>query len=489
MATRLKSAAEATVALGLTAGAGFLGMRLFLGSPLNPQDSTPVIGPVPVPPEIAAIADDYQADLQYALHCVEQRWSYLEMRTAEHGGDLMGSLRSIALHHRSLPHPYYEDGEWPTFEYPLVEGEDYRALFEVYFRLNLENLADALRDGHAGVVFPKFRQRAPLRLPFSLVEVREGFMVTGVVEDTVQVQVGDLLLDALEPPTESSFRGVSSLAASRWQYVRDWPRATWQDEVELRFERPGVGEYRALLETVPVWTRVPGERLAKAERRHALLDGDIGYFRPGNFSPPPDSGWSDAPPEDRDGILAETYADFDRRLGELSGARALVLDLRGNPGGTDLLGQFLVDRLIDGDDYVYFQLSSLRKSGWSEFHELGSSAPPGETELHVPLAVLIDERTFSTADNVVACLADVHPDVLFVGQPNGAGSGAPRGFELPRTGATLYFCTQRVADPNGDLIEGHAQIPDIAVRPTRAQWLAGEDSALDAAVEALLGKL
>lgn len=481
MATRLKAAAEASVALGLTAGAGFLGMRLFLGSPLNPQDSTPVIGPVPVPPEIAAIVDDYEADLRYAFHCIKERWSYLEYRNEQLDGKLIAMLDREAHMEVELPNLYFDTEEaWDA--YSVIDP------LEDAFRDKLETLSFMLRDGHSTVVFKGDAQRAPYRYPFTLVEVAEGLMIAGVAEGASRIEVGDLLLDewSLEPEVE--FWGASSPAASRYWEIKRWPRSAWQSFREFRFERPGDRQYDVRLETVPSWEQIPNDYDEAPSRHHVMLEGDIGYFRPGDFSPPPDSGWSTAPPEDRDGILAEVYADFDRRLEELSESCALVLDLRGNPGGTDLLGQYLVDRLIDGD-YVYFRLSSLRKSGWSEFHELGSSAPPGETELHVPLAVLIDERTFSTADNVVACLADVHPDVIFVGQPNGAGSGAPRGFELPRTGAKIYFCTQRVADPNGDLIEGHPQIPDFPVRPTRAQWLAGEDPALDVAVEALLGKL
>jgi hypothetical protein len=480
VATRLKAAAEASVALGLTAGAGFLGMRLFLGSPLNPQDSTPVIGPVPVPPAIAAIADDYEADLRYALHCIRERWSYHELRSAEWGREL------------SVADWLERDVDRTADMIPCSFGDEKDDSEEQAFRRSLRYIVGQLRDGHAGALFSEFRQESDRRWPFSLVLVEEGLMVVGVAEDTPWIQRGDLLLsvngEPIPLPTSEDFTGASSLAAARWIAIREWARNTALSKAVFEFERPDDAYDFITLEAVPVWKSVPKDFDETPSRHHVMLEGDIGYFRPGDFSPPPDSGWSSAPLEDRDGILAEVYADFDRRLGELSEARALVLDLRGNPGGTDLLGQFLVDRLIDGD-YVYFQLSSLRKSGWSEFHKLGSSAPTGETELHVPLAVLIDERSFSTADNVVACLADVHPDVIFVGQPNGAGSGAPRGFELPRTGATITFCTQRVADPKGDLIEGHPQVPDIRVRPNRAQWLAGEDPALDAACGALLEKL
>ncbi|MEM7518056.1 MAG: S41 family peptidase, partial [Planctomycetota bacterium] len=180
------------------------------------------------------------------------------------------------------------------------------------------------------------------------------------------------------------------------------------------------------------------------------------------------------PPEGRDAILNELYSEFDRIIGELSEAPALILDLRGNPGGTDLLGHFLIDRLVE-PGYVYGQLSSRRPWGWSKFAPLHSSAPPGTNSLRAPLVCLIDEDTFSTADNVVACLADVHPDVRFVGRPNGAGSGAPRDFVLPRTRTRMYLSTMRVRSPVGRSIEGLSVPLDSHVDWSREDVLQGRD--------------
>ena len=105
-------------------------------------------------------------------------------------------------------------------------------------------------------------------------------------------------------------------------------------------------------------------------------------------------------------------------------------------GGTDLLGQFLVDRIVKSG-YTYSRLAVQGSNRWGRFGKHGSSAPKGEHFLRVPTICLLDEGTFSTADNVAACLEDEHADIRFVGRPNGAGTGAPRSFELPRTGTPL----------------------------------------------------
>ena len=79
----------------------------------------------------------------------------------------------------------------------------------------------------------------------------------------------------------------------------------------------------------------------------------------------------------------------------------------------------------------------------------------------------------------------MHPDVRFVGRPNGAGSGAPRPFELPRTGTKIYFCTQRVKSASGRMNEGVPVPIDFPVRWTRDDVLEGRDPDLAAAITAL----
>ena len=102
-----------------------------------------------------------------------------------------------------------------------------------------------------------------------------------------------------------------------------------------------------------------------------------------------------------------------------------------------------------------------------------------------PLVVLIDAGSFSVTDNVCAALHDLRPDARFVGQPTGGGTGAPRPFPLPRTGATTTFCTMRVWSPNGTLIEGRGTVPHLAVTPSAEDVANGFDRALDAALRAL----
>jgi C-terminal processing protease CtpA/Prc len=135
---------------------------------------------------------------------------------------------------------------------------------------------------------------------------------------------------------------------------------------------------------------------------------------------------------------------------------------------------------------IYFQLQSRLDDGsWSQVSP--HSLPPGPEvpRYERPLVVLVDEGTFSAADNLAACLADNLPSARFVGRPTGGGTGAPRALTLSRTGAVVYFCTQRVRGPAGELTDGRGVVPDVAVRWSRDDLLSGRDPDLAAALSLL----
>ena len=183
---------------------------------------------------------------------------------------------------------------------------------------------------------------------------------------------------------------------------------------------------------------------------------------------------------------ASTYREFSRIFVELLAKKpkALILDLRGNPGGTDLLGQRLASHLMK-PGFVYYRLQSHRWLwGWGGI----GAHKPRNVPADLPrftgkLVCLIDEGVFSTADNFAACIRDVHPDVTFVGRPAGAGTGAPRSFTLPKTGATVWFCTMRVYAPKGEMIEGAGVQPDVKVKWSRQDHLQKRDPDLEAALK------
>jgi hypothetical protein len=76
--------------------------------------------------------------------------------------------------------------------------------------------------------------------------------------------------------------------------------------------------------------------------------------------------------------------------------------------------------------------------------------------------------------------------LLFVGRPNGAGSGAPRPVvTLPHSKMVITFCVMQVWNPNGQLIESRPFEPTVPVKWTVDDLLQGRDPDLEAAARHL----
>jgi len=135
-------------------------------------------------------------------------------------------------------------------------------------------------------------------------------------------------------------------------------------------------------------------------------------------------------------------------------AAALVVDMRWNGGGNTFLGQPLVHHVLRYP--------------------------------HVPVFVVIGTCTFSAAQNTVTLLGR-HTHAVFVGEPTGSspnfvGESVP--FHLPESRlrvnvSDLWWQTSWPFDSRV------AVAPDIYVRPTMADYLAGRDPVMDAVREHL----
>jgi C-terminal processing protease CtpA/Prc len=180
-------------------------------------------------------------------------------------------------------------------------------------------------------------------------------------------------------------------------------------------------------------------------------------------------------------------------------ARCLILDLRGNLGGTDSLGSHVALHLIPGT-FTYFklqtrfspQLRSVREfetsptQGWSLVNGWGPPRPPSVAPFSGFIFILQDQACFSTTDNLLACLRDLLPGnrVRFIGRPSGGGTGAPRPLAtLPWSGATVTLTVMKVFSPNGRLIEGRGTIPDRVIEWTWKDVLGERDVDLESALE------
>jgi carboxyl-terminal processing protease len=133
------------------------------------------------------------------------------------------------------------------------------------------------------------------------------------------------------------------------------------------------------------------------------------------------------------------------------GAEALILDLRGNPGG--LLAQAI--RVTS----LYLESGEVGSTAGANQEEriLTVGGAPVETEL--PMAVLVDDHTASAAEIVAAALRDNHRAVV-VGLRTYGKTTVQSLFPLSN-GAALRLTTASYLTPSGRSLAGRGLKPKI----------------------------
>jgi carboxyl-terminal processing protease len=157
-----------------------------------------------------------------------------------------------------------------------------------------------------------------------------------------------------------------------------------------------------------------------------------------------------------------TGADFRQALEKLEGQamRALVLDLRNNPGGLLSAAVEVLDPFFrEGELAVYTQ--GRTAASRSELHAHGASKSRG-----YPIAVLVNSGSASAAEIVTGALHDTRRAVVVGERTFGKGSVQTL-LQLP-AGEALRLTTARYFTPGGQVIHGHGIEPDV-VLPVSAE--------------------
>lgn len=181
-----------------------------------------------------------------------------------------------------------------------------------------------------------------------------------------------------------------------------------------------------------------------------------------------------------------TSRDVDAALWKLhrEGMRALVIDVRGNPGGLLPAAVEVADKFIDAGKIVMTR-------GRSPNEDFDYKAQDGGT-WRVPLVVLIDGDSASASEIFAGAIRD-HRRGTIVGRRS-YGKGSVQGiFPLTTTGAGVRLTTAKFYSPNGQEINKRGVAPDVAVQTTARPVLdesgrprpdaADEDRDLQAAVQ------
>ena len=128
-----------------------------------------------------------------------------------------------------------------------------------------------------------------------------------------------------------------------------------------------------------------------------------------------------------------------------------------------------------------------RSEGFSDWHYLvlGPTGAAGEYFYDRPVVVLSDVGCFSATDIFLGALRG-RPRVTLIGEPSGGGSARSQGFRLPHSGIEVRCASMASFRPDGRLYDGRGVEVDVVIRPEPEHLLeGGRDVVLDAAVEHL----
>lgn len=352
-----------------------------------------------------------------------------------------------------------------------------------YYRV-LRRFVAQLHDGHSSI-------RPPVEVRDQL-DAHPGVR-TALIEG--RVFVAGLLDPAL---AATGLAPGMEIVAIEGQPVHDWARAniapyqpasTPQDLASRTYER-------ALLSgSVDRPARVRVRDAAGAERDLALprmgakafedavwagptfemrmLPGGIAYVRILHFG---------------NGSAVDAFRD---RFDEIAAARGLVIDVRENGGGNGSEGYRLLSMLTDkpfqGSRWETREYRPAYRA-WGRPEAVHAEAAPqlqpdGQRHYAGPVLVLTSARTYSAAEDFVVAF-DAMQRGRIVGEPTGGSTGQPLLFDLPG-GGTGRIVSKRDSYPDGRAFVGVGVQPQVAVSPRVADFAAGRDTVLEAAVELL----
>jgi C-terminal processing protease CtpA/Prc len=260
-----------------------------------------------------------------------------------------------------------------------------------------------------------------------------------------------LLAGRVGEPVEITFRDVDGQ-----EIVRRLPRLSYEERLARVKDRPPVAPLELNM--------LPGK------------SGSIAYIKLNSFE------------------TEEAAQRFEALFPEISKADALILDVRENGGGNSNVGFRILGHLTDRKHVVSRWRTREYRPSFRAWDAMYDASFGGETSLDPisgiqpytrPVIVLLGPRTFSAAEDFAVAF-DVMDRGRMIGEPTGGSTGQPLMFPLPG-GGQARVCTKRDTYPDGREFVGVGVQPDRLVRPTLADFRAGKDPVLEAALEELRG--
>lgn len=285
-------------------------------------------------------------------------------------------------------------------------------------------------------------------ITIQVTEESEGLLVVEVARGGPAEEAGILVGDTLVAVEETRIARMSTAE------VRNLVRGQEGTRVNLTVSRDGREE------TFSVERR----RIEVSVATYTMLDKHIGLVRIENFD---------------QRCAEETIAAIDVLLEQ--GAEGLIFDVRGNPGG-------YADEMVKILDYLLPEGELFRTVDYAGREHVDSS---DERCLELPMAVLVNEDSYSAAEFFAAALREYNWAVI-VGQKT-CGKGYFQNTLTLSDGSAVGLSVGKYFTPKGESLADVGVTPDLSVEvdeETRMRIYYGtlpieEDVQLEAALELL----
>ncbi|MDD5770691.1 MAG: S41 family peptidase, partial [Candidatus Omnitrophica bacterium] len=168
-----------------------------------------------------------------------------------------------------------------------------------------------------------------------------------------------------------------------------------------------------------------------------------------------------------------TLKEFDNVLNNLARQKmkALIIDLRNNPGGLLDVAVKVAGRFVPPDKMIAYT------KGRKEDQNLEFYSDSKDVNLEMPLVILINEGSASGSEVVAGVLQD-YKRAIIIGKKS-FGKGSVQTVIPLGDGSALRLTTSHYFTPSGKIIHGKGITPDIPVEAKKEAAFAGENTDQD----------
>jgi len=169
-----------------------------------------------------------------------------------------------------------------------------------------------------------------------------------------------------------------------------------------------------------------------------------------------------------------TERAFSAALNYVNNTKGLIIDVRDNEGGSDLMGEIVIRRLISDP------ILSLPVRINGEWLPRVLITPGGEYQYTNPIIILVNGLCFSATEDFIASIEQAE-HVIVAGDTTAGGSSAPQEYHLT-SGKSIRISTIEICRSDSVAIEWNGIVPDIQISQTRENIRNGIDSQLEFAI-------